>query len=173
MIARKEIEKNIYNAINPAIEEMEYNIVRIRHGAGNLQIMLEGIDYAKIGIDDCGKASRKISFILSETNVAKGNHNLEVSTAGINRPLTTIQDFSRFKGEKVKLKLSNPISYETKNSKIIELKTVRATMNGMEDNKVIFIIDVNDEEKKEVKVEFSEIDDVRLSNQTITNNNKK
>ena len=61
----------------------------------------------KIDINDCAKYSRIVSNFLDEKNLISDDYSLELSSPGIDRPLTRIKDFYNFKGNKIKVTMVN------------------------------------------------------------------
>ncbi|MFV0625861.1 MAG: ribosome maturation factor RimP [Alphaproteobacteria bacterium] len=97
-------EEKIENLISPIIDELGYEIVRIMLiGQANptLQIMIDNKNQKPIIIDDCVVVSKSISEILDE-NIDMA-YNLEVSSPGVDRPLTKIEHFSRYVGFETKI----------------------------------------------------------------------
>lgn len=98
------MEVNISKLIEPALESMGYELVRVKKiGSELLQIMIDsenGID-----IEDCTKATKLIRNIL---HVAELDNlfNLEVSSPGLDRPLTKPEHYQRFINNDVKLSTS-------------------------------------------------------------------
>ncbi len=92
---------------------MGYEIVRIalqnsaRGGPVTLQIMAERPDGTML-VEDCATLSREVSVILDVENPISGEYVLEVSTPGIDRPLTRRKDFVNFTGYEAKIELSVP-----------------------------------------------------------------
>ncbi len=97
--------------IAPAVAAMGYDIVRVLLSGKQrprLQIMAERQDGAGMLVEDCVALSRAIEAILDvEDPIAKA-YELEVSSPGIDRPLTRSSDFERFAGFEVKLETSPP-----------------------------------------------------------------
>ena len=96
----------LQDMLEPAISELGYETVRILTiGQANptLQIMIDKLDGSDIVVDDCAKVSRKISEILDANDPIKDKYNLEVSSPGLDRPLTKIEHFKRFIGYEVKI----------------------------------------------------------------------
>ncbi len=99
--------------IDPIAEAMGYEIVRIalqnsaRGGPVTLQIMAERPDGTML-VEDCSTLSREVSVILDVENPISGEYVLEVSTPGIDRPLTRRKDFVNFTGYEAKIELSVP-----------------------------------------------------------------
>ena len=105
------LEEKISAIIAPSLEEMGYEIVRVQMQEGHrkiLQIMLDRADDTEISIDDCERASRQISALMDVEDPIAGNYNLEVSSPGIDRPLTRKKDFERYKGFDAKIALLMP-----------------------------------------------------------------
>ena len=98
--------------LTPVIEGMGYEVVRIMTiGVQNptLQIMIEPQDQRNLNVDDCAKVSRAISAILDEKDPISGEYTLEVSSPGIDRPLTKPQHFARFAGYEAKIETAETI----------------------------------------------------------------
>ena len=93
--------------IEPIISNLGFETVRILTiGETNpvLQIMIEHKDYNKeISVDDCALVSRSLSEILEEKDPIEGKYVLEVSSPGLDRPLTKLEHFSRYIGYLIKL----------------------------------------------------------------------
>lgn len=98
--------------LNPIIEDLGYDVVRIMTiGVQNptLQIMIEPADLSMLTVDDCAKVSRAVSKILDEKDPIAGEYTLEVSSPGIDRPLTKPEHFVRFAGFDVKIETLSPV----------------------------------------------------------------
>ncbi len=62
-----------------------------------------------IGLDECSKVSREVSFFLDVEDLVPHAFKLEVSSPGLERPLRNIADVERFSGKKARLKLRHPL----------------------------------------------------------------
>lgn len=99
--------------VEPAIEAMGFELVRIAMlggGAGKgrrqtLQIMADRADGAPITVDDCAEISRTVSAVLDVEDPIPGEYQLEVSSPGIDRPLTRLKDFERWAGFHARIEL--------------------------------------------------------------------
>ena len=103
---------DVERSIAPAIEAMGYDIVRVvlsGRRRPRLQIMAERKDGAGILVDDCVAVSRAVEAILDVEDPIAGPYELEVSSPGIDRPLTRLADFERFAGHEVRLETSLPL----------------------------------------------------------------
>jgi len=91
---------------------MGYELVRVLlQGRQNLtlQVMAERRDRQPMTVDDCAEISRSISAILDVEDPITGAYTLEVSSPGIDRPLTRPQDFERFAGFDAKVETVQPV----------------------------------------------------------------
>jgi ribosome maturation factor RimP len=99
--------------IEPVVEGLGFATVRILTiGDSNptLQIMIEHInDEKELTVDDCAKVSRAISAVLDEKDPTKDRYTLEVSSPGLDRPLTKLEHFSRYKNYVIKLETIEPV----------------------------------------------------------------
>ena len=126
----------LYDLLAPTIENMGFDVVRVLlTGAQKptLQIMIERKDRKNLVVDDCAAVSRALSVILDEKDPIEGEYSLEVSSPGIDRPLTKPEHFSRFSGYEAKIETSEAIEGRKRfKGKIIALK---------EDNTISFSMD--------------------------------
>ncbi len=96
--------------IEPAVEAAGFRLVRLRLMGGKtktLQIMAERPD-GTMNVEDCAALSRALSDFLDAEDPIEGEYNLEVSSPGIDRPLTRLADFARWAGHEAKLELGAP-----------------------------------------------------------------
>ena len=87
--------------IEPPLKAMGYELVRVMSTGGKtptLQVMAERLDRVGMTVDDCAEISRALSAILDVEDPIDGAYQLEVSSPGIDRPLTKPADFERFAG---------------------------------------------------------------------------
>jgi len=97
--------------IEPAVEAAGFKLVRLRLMGGHvktLQIMAERPD-GRMNVEDCTTLSRALLDFLEAENPIEGEYELEVSSPGIDRPLTRLMDFSRWSGHEAKIELHAPI----------------------------------------------------------------
>ena len=109
LIAVSEIEKTLLKYLNPIFLDSKYEIIRIKVYETKNKIIQIMIDHSNkiIDIEDCAKYSRMISEFLDKKNLISNDFSLEVSSPGIDRPLTRLKDFYKFKGNKVKITQTN------------------------------------------------------------------
>ncbi|MDE2183164.1 MAG: ribosome maturation factor RimP [Alphaproteobacteria bacterium] len=97
--------------IAPVVEAAGFRLVRLRLLGGKqktLQVMAERAD-GTMNVDDCAQLSRALSDYLEREDPLEGDYLLEVSSPGIDRPLTRLADFGRWAGHDAKLELAAPI----------------------------------------------------------------
>jgi len=96
--------------IAPAVEAAGYRLVRLRVMGGKrmtLQVMAERAD-GTMNVEDCARLSRALSEFLEREDPIEGEFVLEVSSPGIDRPLTRLTDFVRWAGHEAKVELKTP-----------------------------------------------------------------
>ncbi len=97
--------------IEPPLHAIGLELVRVTVSGKQhrtVQVMIERRDGVPIMLDECATASRSISALLDVENPIKGSYELEVSSPGIERPLTRAEDFDRFAGHDAKIVLRAP-----------------------------------------------------------------
>jgi ribosome maturation factor RimP len=137
----KAVESKIATLIEADIEKAGYHLVRV-HISGNgkyagLQIMAERHDGVGMTVDDCAVISRQVSEKIEAEKDLADRYDLEVSSPGIDRPLTKLQDYPRFQGHVAKVELSAPVDGQKRfQGKIvqvageeIEFKTDKGSVN--------------------------------------------
>ena len=105
LIAKAAIDRKLAEIIQPVIEGLGYELVRVRMQGGKtkaLQIMAERPD-GGIEVDDCAKISTAVSAILDVEDPFEDPYALEVSSPGIDRPLTRFKDFDAWNGYEAKV----------------------------------------------------------------------
>ena len=106
------LEARIAATITPAIEHMGYELVRVLilgRDRPTVQIMADRADGSQISVEDCERISHAVSAVLDVEDPIAGAWNLEVSSAGIDRPLTRIKDWNRFAGHQARVEMLVPI----------------------------------------------------------------
>lgn len=106
------LAERIARLITPAIEAMGFELVRLQVSGSQrptLQIMAEPNNGRAMSIDDCADISRAISAVLDVEDPIAGAYSLEVSSPGIDRPLTRAKDYERFLGHEAKVETNAPL----------------------------------------------------------------
>ncbi len=122
--------QEVERIIRPSLADMGFDVVRVRLMGGNrptLQVMAERADGSGITVAECAEISHTISALLDVDDPIKGSYVLEVSSPGIDRPLTRAQDFERFAGFDAKIELDRTVDGR---------RRFRGTLLGVDDGKV-------------------------------------
>ena len=134
LIAKTAIDRRLAEIISPVIEDLGFELVRIRLQGGKtatLQIMADRPD-GGINVDDCADISTAVSAILDVEDPLEEAYHLEVSSPGIDRPLTRMKDFATFEGYEVRLETNQPIDGR---------KRFKGVLAGVEGDEVLLNID--------------------------------
>ena len=105
LIAKAAIDRRMAEIITPVLEDMGYELVRVRLMSGKattLQIMADKPG-GGIEVDDCAAISNAVSATLDVEDPILDAYTLEVSSPGIDRPLTRLKDFETYEGYEAKL----------------------------------------------------------------------
>ena len=103
-------DRDLLELLDPVAEAAGYAIVRLRLTGGaargrTLQIMAERPSDGDMEIDDCAALSRAVSEVMDAADPVAGEYRLEVSSPGVDRPLTRLADFAAYSGYEAKLEL--------------------------------------------------------------------
>jgi ribosome maturation factor RimP len=100
---------NLLELLDPVAEAAGYAIVRLRLMGGEharrLQIMAERPSDGDMNVEDCARLSRAISEIMDAADPIAGEYTLEVSSPGVDRPLTRLADFQAYEGHEARIEL--------------------------------------------------------------------
>lgn len=103
----------VEQVIAPTLVDMGYELVRVQLTGERqncrLQVMVERADEQGMTVDDCAVISRAVSALLDVEDPISGAYELEVSSPGIDRPLTRERDFVRFAGHVAKIELKQAV----------------------------------------------------------------
>ena len=150
--------ETLTNLIEPEARALGFDLVRVKlfGGAGDLtlQVMAERPDTRQLTIDDCADLSRRISDMLDALEEAgrdpiKEAYRLEVSSPGIDRPLTRLADFRDFAGHEARIHLTAPIDNR---------KQLTGDLIGVEGDRIT--IDVK--KHKPMTIGFDQVADAKL-----------
>ena len=147
------IEEQIRELLFLRLKKLGYHLIRCKlinvHGKKTLQIMTERIKDKKMDIDDCVFLSKHISTFLEVHDPISSSYVLEVSSGGLARPLTVIDDYKSFKDNKAKIVLKQ---------KFLGKKTYIGFLGGIDKNGKILLETV----EYEMKFNFLEIEKANI-----------
>jgi len=105
----------------PVVEAMGYEFWGLDYIQGRGAVLRIFIDHKNgISVDDCAAVSHQVSGVLDVEDPISGEYNLEVSSPGMDRPLFTLEQFERYIGDEVQLKLLAPVAGKRKLKALLE-----------------------------------------------------
>lgn len=139
---RSPLEDKITQMIEPVINGRGLSLVLVRvsgeGGEQTLQIFAENPETRNLGLEDCTALSREISAMMDVEDPIQSAYRLEISSPGIARPLTRLQDFQDFAGFEAKVEISPPLDGQ---------KRFRGFLRGVNDDGQI-VLDTDQGEQK-------------------------
>ncbi|WP_010142307.1 ribosome maturation factor RimP [Oceanicola sp. S124] len=154
LIAKTAIDRRLAEIVGPVIEDLGFELVRIRLMGGNtktLQIMAERPD-GGIEVDECAKISNAVSAVLDVEDPVTEAYNLEVSSPGIDRPLTRLKDFDAYEGYEARIETAELVGGR---------KRFKGVLAGVEEQDVLINIEDQGEEVT-VGLNFDWLADAKL-----------
>lgn len=154
LIAKTAIDRRLAEIVAPVIEDMGFELVRLRLMGGKtntLQIMAERPE-GGIEVDECGEISNAVSAILDVEDPLDDSYVLEVGSPGIDRPLTRLKDFETYEGYDSKIETTELIDGQ---------KRFRGILAGVEGEEVLVNIDASGEVQT-VGLQFDWLADAKL-----------
>lgn len=134
LIAKTPIDQRLAGIITPVIEDLGFELVRLRLQGGRtatLQIMADRPE-GGINVDDCAVISTAVSAALDVEDPLEDAYHLEVSSPGIDRPLTRLKDFATFEGYDARLETAQAIDGR---------KRFKGVLAGVEGDEVLLNIE--------------------------------
>ena len=150
LIAKAAIDRRIAEIITPVVEDMGFEVVRVRLMSGKesiLQIMVQRPD-GQIEVDECGQISTALSATLDVEDPILDVYNLEVSSPGIDRPLTRMKDFAQWEGFEAKIETDELIDGR---------RRFKGQLAGIEGNDVLINV-----EEGTIGLQFDWLSDAKL-----------
>lgn len=134
LVAKAAFDRRLAEIVRPTVEGLGFELVRLRYMGGakraTLQIMAERPD-GTMEVEDCADLSRAVSAALDVDDPIEGRYALEVSSPGIDRPLTRLKDFETFEGWEAKIETTEMIDGR---------KRLKGELQGVEDGEVLIRI---------------------------------
>jgi ribosome maturation factor RimP len=154
LIAKTAMDRRLADIITPVIEGLGFELVRVRLMGGAtriLQIMADRPD-GGIGVDECGDISTAVSAILDVEDPIEENYVLEVSSPGIDRPLTRLKDFEMWKGWEARIETTELIDGR---------RRFKGGLMGVEGNDVLIEIEEHGQDVT-IGLDFEWLSDAKL-----------
>ena len=150
LVAKAPFDRRLAEIVRPTVEGMGFALVRLRLMGGKtktLQVMAERLD-GRMEIEDCAELSRALSAVLDVEDPITDEYNLEVSSPGIDRPLTRLEDFARWEGYEARIETEEAIEGR---------RRFKGLLAGVEGSEVLIEID-----EGVVGLEFDWLGDAKL-----------
>ena len=154
LIAKTAIDRRLADIITPVIEGLGFELVRVRLMGGRtrtLQIMADRPD-GGIEVDECAAISTAVSAVLDVEDPIEENYILEVSSPGIDRPLTRLKDFEMWKGWEARIETTELIDGR---------RRFKGALAGVEDDEILIQIEESGEEVT-IGLRFDWLSDAKL-----------
>jgi ribosome maturation factor RimP len=150
LIAKTAIDRRLAEIVRPVIEGMGFELVRIRLMGGKTRILQIMADKPEGGIDvdDCGEISTAVSLVLDVEDPLEDNYVLEVSSPGIDRPLTRLKDFEVWAGWEARIETTELIDGR---------RRFKGTLVGVEDGEILITV-----EEGTIGLQFDWLSDAKL-----------
>ncbi|WP_028913961.1 ribosome maturation factor RimP [Pseudorhodobacter ferrugineus] len=154
LIAKTAIDRRLAEIVTPAIEDLGFELVRIRLMSGKLKILQIMADRPEGGIivEDCATISTAVSAILDVEDPIEDNYTLEVSSPGIDRPLTRLKDFDMWADYEARIETTELIDGR---------RRFKGILRGIEGNEVLIELD-DGKEPVTIGLEFEWLSDAKL-----------
>ncbi|EAU48116.1 ribosome maturation factor RimP [Salipiger bermudensis] len=155
LIAKSAIDRRLAEIVTPVIEDLGFELVRLRLMSGKtatLQIMAERPE-GGIEVDECADISTAVSAVLDVEDPIIDAYALEVSSPGIDRPLTRLKDFDTYEGYEAKIETQEMIDGR---------KRWRGVLAGIEGSEVLFNIEGEGGEEQTIGLQFDWLSDAKL-----------
>ena len=143
--------ETIERLVNAPLQAEGFDIVRVIFSGERrpkLQIMVERQDGQAVSVDDCAHVSRLVSAVLDVEDPVSGAYVLEVSSPGIDRPLTRLKDFDRFAGFEARVELRVPLAGR---------RRFRGRLLGVDQERIRL-----ETEREEIELSFDDIQKAKL-----------
>ncbi len=154
LVAKTAMDRRLAEIVQPVIEGMGFELVRIRLMGGatrTLQIMADRPE-GGIEVDDCSEISTAVSAILDVEDPIEENYVLEVSSPGIDRPLTRLKDFEMWKGWEARIETTELIDGR---------RRFKGMLAGVEGEEVLIEIE-DGKETVTIGLQFDWLSDAKL-----------
>lgn len=154
IVARTSADQRLARIIRPTIAALGFDLVRVRMigGGGDdapiLQIMAERPD-GTMEIDDCAALSSAVSAVLDVEDPIEDEYALEVSSPGMDRPLTRARDFSSYAGWRAKVELGAGLDGR---------RRFKGRLDGVDDGVIILTLD----DTGETRLPLNDVIDAKL-----------
>lgn len=154
LVAKTAMDRRLADIVQPVIEGLGFELVRIRLMGGATRILQIMADKPEGGIevDHCGDISTAVSAVLDVEDPIEENYVLEVSSPGIDRPLTRLKDFEMWKGWEARIETTELIDGR---------RRFKGTLGGVEGEEVLIQLDEG-KDTVTIGLQFDWLSDAKL-----------
>lgn len=153
-MSSSELEKKIRNVIRPVIDQQELKLVDLELTGGQrgrtVRVFVDKV--SGVTVDECSALSREIGVLLDVQEVVDGPYRLEVSSPGIDRPLTADWQFVKNRGRDLK------VAFEDGD----DVKEVVGFLEDVEPSGIILILNKNKKDSSKIEIPFVAIRSARV-----------
>ena len=148
---RVDVTMAVENLVKPLVESEKMELVDVEYkmeqGSWVLRLYID--KPGGVTVDDCSDVSTELGMLLDVKDIITHAYNLEVSSPGLDRPLTKEKDFLKYTGKKVRIKTKQPISGR---------RNFSAILDGFSEGKIFLF----DSEGKKWEIPFDSVEKARL-----------
>ena len=150
LVKMKKVPDKLQGLIEPTVTSMGYECVGIEYQGRPKNSLLRVYIDSDDGItaDDCALVSRQLGAVFEVEDPIQGHYTMEISSPGLDRPLFTIEQFERFVGSKVQIKVSVPLEGRRK---------FRGNLKVVDGDEVIVVVD-----DEEFRLSLANIDQAKV-----------
>ena len=154
LVAKTAMDRRLADILQPVIEGLGFELVRIRLMGGTTRVLQIMADKPEGGIevDDCGDISTAVSAVMDVEDPIEENYVLEVSSPGIDRPLTRLKDFEMWKGWEARVETTELIDGR---------RRFKGMLAGVEGDEVLIELDEG-KEPVTIGLQFDWLSDAKL-----------
>lgn len=155
LIAKTAIDRRLADIVTPTIEGLGFELVRIRLMGGKTRILQIMADRPEGGIvvDECARISTAVSAVLDVEDPVEDNYILEVSSPGIDRPLTRLKDFDMWVGYEARIETTELIDGR---------RRFKGELAGTEGEEVLITLEEGKDNFVTIGLQFDWLSDAKL-----------
>jgi ribosome maturation factor RimP len=147
--------KIVEDFATPLLDEMGLELVEVQFRQESGWILRLFVDRNEgLNVDDCASVSRQVATYLEVEDIIRHAYTLEVSSPGIERPLKRLDDFIRFSGKKIRVKLIDPVDSQ---------RVFCGILTGVDKEKNSITLAVDGSDAKEMVIDLRAVARARLS----------
>lgn len=143
-------DRKLQQLLQPTVEALGFELWGVEHlSQGRHSVLRLYIDRdAGISVDDCALVSGQVGAVLDVEDPIAGDYTLEVSSPGLDRRLFELEQYARFAGEQIDLKLRVPFEGR---------RRIQGILKGVEDEDIVVQVDDH-----EYLLPFDQVDKARV-----------